>query len=65
MSKVSICPTCGSKSKVSEKDGAVAYLAVQDEEAFMKIRQLKKAMQQFKEKAKKLEMAAGKAHKTL
>ena len=44
MSQVSICPTCGSKSKIREKDGEITYQAVQDEEAFKKIGQLKKAM---------------------
>ena len=55
MSQVSLCPTCGSKSKVKEKDGVVSYQAIQDEEAFKKVGQLKKAMQKFKEKAEKLE----------
>ena len=55
MSQVSNCPTCGSKSKVKEKEGELFYEAVQDEEAFKKIVQLKKAMQKFKEKAEKLE----------
>lgn len=55
MSQVSLCPTCGSKSKIKEKDGVVTYLAVQDEAAFKKIGQLKKAMQKFKEKAENLE----------
>lgn len=55
MSQVSLCPTCGSKSKVREKEGVVSYQAVQDEEAFKKIGQLKKAMQKFKEKAERLE----------
>ena len=55
MSKVSICPTCGSKSKVEEKDGVISYQAVQDEEAFKKVGQLKRAMQKFKEKAEHLE----------
>lgn len=55
MSDVSLCPTCGSKSKIKEKNGAVTYQAVQDEDAFKKIGQLKNAMQKFKEKAEKLE----------
>ncbi len=55
MSQVTLCPTCGSKSKVKEKDGIVSYQAVQDEEAFRKIGQLKKAMQKFREKAEHLE----------
>lgn len=36
MSQVAICPTCGSKSKVKEKEGAVSYSVVQDVEAFKK-----------------------------
>jgi len=55
MSQLAQCPTCGSKSKINEKDGQVLYQAVQDEEAFRKISQLKSAMQKFKEKAEKLE----------
>ena len=55
MSQVTLCPTCGSKSKVKEQDGIVSYQAVQDEEAFRKIGQLKKAMQKFREKAEHLE----------
>lgn len=55
MSQVAICPTCGSKSKVKEKEGQVSYQAVQDEEAFTKIGQLKKAMEKFKTKAEQLE----------
>ena len=55
MSKVATCPTCGSKAKIKEKDNHVSYQAVQDEEAFKKIGQLKKAMQKFKEKAELLE----------
>lgn len=56
MSKVANCPTCGSKSRIKEKNGETIYLAVQDEEAFKKIGQLKKAMQKFKEKAERLEL---------
>ncbi len=55
MSQVAICPTCGSKSKVKEKEGVVSYQAVQDEEAFKKIGQMKKAMEKFKKKAEELE----------
>ncbi|WP_343329960.1 hypothetical protein [Polaribacter staleyi] len=55
MSQVSTCPTCGSKSKIKEKQGIVTYQAVQDDEAFKKIGQLKKAMEKFKEKAEALE----------
>ena len=55
MSQVAICPTCGSKAKHKEKDGIVSYQAIQDEDAFQKINQLKKAMEKFKEKAEVLE----------
>lgn len=55
MSQVAICPTCGSKSKIKETNGEVSYQAVQDEEAFKKIGQLKKAMEKFKAKAEQLE----------
>lgn len=55
MSQVKNCPTCGSKSRTKEQEGRTVYEAVQDEEAFKKISQLKKAMQMFKEKAERLE----------
>lgn len=55
MSEIAICPTCGSKSSVKLSDGLKSYQAVQDEEAFKKIEQLKKAMQKFKKKAEQLE----------
>jgi len=55
MSDVSICPTCGSKSKIKEVNGETTYQAVQDEEAFKKVGQLKKAMEKFKAKAERLE----------
>jgi acetyl-CoA carboxylase beta subunit len=55
MSEIAICPTCGSKSKIKEKNGEVTYQAVQDEDAFKKIGQMKKAMDKFKTRAEKLE----------
>ncbi|MDO6516944.1 hypothetical protein [Zobellia uliginosa] len=55
MSQVAICPTCGSKSRIKEKEGVVTYQAVQDEEAFKKIGQMKRAMEKFKAKADNLE----------
>ncbi|CAM4266081.1 hypothetical protein [Zobellia nedashkovskayae] len=55
MSEVASCPTCGSKSKIKEREGKITYEAVQDEEAFKKIGQLKKAMEKFKSKAEALE----------
>ncbi|WNJ17046.1 hypothetical protein [Pontibacter sp. G13] len=56
MSQVSICPTCGSKAKIKEQGGAITYQAVQDEEAFQKVGQLKKALQTFKSKVERLEL---------
>ncbi|WP_299799570.1 hypothetical protein [uncultured Maribacter sp.] len=55
MSQVANCPTCGCKSKIKEVDGQTVYTAVQDEEAFKKIGQLKKAMEKFKAKSEALE----------
>ncbi|WP_179349564.1 hypothetical protein [Winogradskyella pacifica] len=59
MSDVAKCPTCGSYSKIKVKEGEgegeTTYQAVQDEEAFKKIQQLKKAMDKFKMKADQLE----------
>lgn len=55
MSQVAICPTCGSKSKIKTTNGSITYQAVQDDEAFKKIAQLKKAMEKFKTKAEQLE----------
>ena len=55
MSQVSICPTCGSKSRIRETDGVTSYQAIQDDEVFKKVSQLKKAMEKFKAKAEKLE----------
>ncbi|SDS32017.1 hypothetical protein SAMN05216503_2681 [Polaribacter sp. KT25b] len=64
MSQVEICPTCGSKSKIKEKEGNTIYTAVHDDEAFKKIGQMKKAMEKFKLKAETLEkeLAALKAN---
>lgn len=55
MSDVRVCPTCGGKAKYKEKDGNISYSKVEDEEAFKKIAQLKKAMNKFKEKAEALQ----------
>ncbi|WP_162633126.1 hypothetical protein [Echinicola strongylocentroti] len=55
MSKVALCPLCGGKSKIKESEGDISYQAVQDEEAFKKIVQLKKAMEKFKAKSERLE----------
>lgn len=56
MSQIANCPTCGGKSKIKEINSELTYQAVQDQEAFKKIGQLKKAMQKFKEKAETLEL---------
>lgn len=55
MSQVSNCPTCGGKSKIKETKGVIFYHAIQDDEVFKKVSQLKKAMETFKAKAAKLE----------
>ena len=55
MSDIKICPTCGAKAKYKVKDDIETFSAVQDEDAFKKVGQLKKAMQKFKEKAEALE----------
>ena len=55
MSAVSNCPTCGSKSKTKVINNETSFEAVQDEEAFKKVGQLKKALNKFKDKAEQLE----------
>jgi len=55
MSQVSICPTCGGKSKIKETNGGITYEALQNEVVLKKVSQLKKAMETFKAKAEKLE----------
>lgn len=55
MSDVRTCPTCGAKAKFKVKETIETYTAVQDDDAFKKIIQLKKAMNVFKEKAEALE----------
>lgn len=55
MSNVKSCPTCGAKAKFKEQNGKMFYSAIQDEEAFKKVEQMKKAMQKFKNKAEALE----------
>lgn len=55
MSQVALCPTCGGKSKIKEKNGSLTYEAIQDDEVFKKVGQLKKAMEKFKLKAESLE----------
>ena len=52
MGKVVTCPTCGAKCK-TEKDkesGEVNYKALQDEDAFKKIQQLKEALKKERQK---------------
>jgi hypothetical protein len=51
MSDVKTCPTCGAKAKFKIKEEIETFTAVQDEDAFKKIGQLKKALQKFKDKA--------------
>jgi|GEM_PF-789907 len=57
MSKIALCPTCHGKAKIKadRQTGETSYSAIQDEEAFKKIGQLKKALQKSMEKAKALE----------
>ncbi|WP_179316911.1 hypothetical protein [Winogradskyella undariae] len=55
MSDIAKCPTCGSYSKMKEKEGETTYQAVQDEEALKKVGQMKKALEKFKTKAEQLE----------
>lgn len=55
MSQVSNCPTCGGTSRIKKTEEGVSYQAVQDEEAFKKVSQLKRAMEKYKAKAEKLE----------
>lgn len=55
MSTVANCPTCGRKAKIKETNGKTIYQAIQDDELLKKVGQLKKAMEQFKVKADKLE----------
>lgn len=51
MSKVEVCPTCGARCKTlpDKETGEIHYQALQDEDAFKKIEQLK---QQLMKKAK-------------
>lgn len=65
MSDVRICPTCGGKAKYKEKGGISSYTKVEDEVAFKKIAQLKKAMMKYKEKAEKLEIELNELKKSL
>lgn len=55
MSDVRTCPNCGAKAKYKLKEDVATFTAVQDEDAFKKIGQLKNAMEKFKAKAKALE----------
>lgn len=55
MSQVANCPNCGGKSKIKESNGKITYQAIQDDELLKKVGQLKKAMENFKAKADKLE----------
>ena len=57
MSLVALCPTCNGKSKIKENEQSseIIYSAIEDEEAFKKIGQLKKGMIKAMDKAKALE----------
>ena len=54
MSTVVKCHTCGGLSKINKVDGNTTYQAIQNEEAFKKIGQLKKAMEKYKAEAESL-----------
>lgn len=54
MSKVALCPTCGSKAKIKETGESVTYETLQDDLLIKKVEQLKKAMQKYKEKTEQL-----------
>ncbi len=56
MSDVRICLTCGGKAKYKEKDGVIIFTKVEEDVAFKKIEQLKKAMTKYKEKVEALEL---------
>ena len=55
MSQVANCPICGSKSKIIKTNGEHTYQAIQADEVFNKVGQLKKAMEKFKARAEALE----------
>ncbi len=65
MSDVRTCPTCGGKAKYKEKEGDISYTKVEDEDAFKKIGQLKKAMNKFKEKSETLQEELNKLKENL
>lgn len=54
MSKISNCPTCGAKCKTKndKAGGDIVYSALQDEDAFNKIQQLKEHIQKLREEIK-------------
>jgi len=55
MSDIRTCPTCGANAKYKLKEDVPTFTAVQEEDAFNKIGQLKNAMEKFKAKAEALE----------
>ena len=55
MSNVATCPTCGSKAKIKATGESVTYETLQDDQLIEKVEQLKKAMQNYKEKAEQIE----------
>ena len=52
MSKVVNCPTCGArcKTQTDKESGETLYKALQDEDAFKKIQQLKEQLMKMKNK---------------
>ena len=54
MSKIVNCPICGARCKTTtdKESGEVTYKGLQDDDAFNKINQLKKVIQELREKLK-------------
>ena len=52
MSHIVNCPTCGArcKTKTDKENGETVYTALQDEDAFKKIQQLKEQLMKMKKK---------------
>ncbi len=55
MTVLKSCPTCGAKTKYCLQKGIPSYKAVQDEEVFTKINQLKKVVKKYMDQVELLE----------
>ena len=55
MSQIVCCPNCGGKAKIKKTNHGQIYQAIQEEEAFTKIGQLKKLLDKFQAKVASLE----------